>query len=175
MLEAVVALLAVAVAVNLLLTWAMVRRLRQLQGQVLVQPAPDDGPRVGDRLPEGPLTTASGTQVVLSDVVGAGSLVAFLSPGCSSCIDELPTLRRTAEDRRPPEGPVVVVVDGRPQESGVILDALDGAAPVLFADRGTTSFLDDLEVHSFPALCVVDAERTVTHVPPTLHALSATA
>ncbi|HEV2890714.1 MAG TPA: hypothetical protein VGX28_10090 [Frankiaceae bacterium] len=107
LLAAVVVLLAVVTAAHLLLTFALIRRVRLLQEQGVGGHAAEGVPRVGSRVGSFETETTTGRRLTEADV--ADALVVFLSPGCAPCL----TL---ADDllRKPPSEAITVFVAGEP-------------------------------------------------------------
>ncbi len=111
MLLSVVSVLTVLVALDLVLTAAVMRRLREhdaaLRGPA-VQLATSPGLPVGARVPAFAAQTSRGT-INSDELTADDTLFAFVSPGCVGCEEDRPRL--TAELRRRAEaGQVSVVV-----------------------------------------------------------------
>lgn len=162
MLVASVVLLAVLVVANMLLTWGMMRRLRALQEQVAegALPAPANGLHPGDPAPDFSALTPAGDTVTRDEVVRGETVLVFMSPHCEACETHLPTVRQLG---RAATGPAAVaVIDGTREESGHLLDGLQGDVPVLFAPRGTTDLLERYQVFTYPSSYVVGADGRIT-------------
>ncbi|MGL5851130.1 MAG: peroxiredoxin family protein [Phycicoccus sp.] len=162
MLTSVVVLLALLVVGNLLLTWGMVRRLRALQEHVsaMTDPMPENGLEAGDEAPDFSASTPSGDLVTRDDVVRGRTVLAFLSPHCDACEEHLPAVRRLGRSAGPEA--VVAVVDGTPEESGHLVEGLQGDVPVLFAARSINDLMSRYRVNVFPSYYVVDADHLVS-------------
>jgi thiol-disulfide isomerase/thioredoxin len=171
MLVAIVVLLSVLVVANMLLTWGMVRRLRVLQEQVAAggHPSPENGLHPGDPAPDFTALTPAGDTVTRDEVVSGETVLVFMSPHCEACEEHLPTVRELG---RVVGGPAALaVVDGTREESGHLLDGLQGAVPVLFAPRGASDLFDRYQVVTFPSSYVVGADGRITGSHLDLHAL----
>lgn len=161
MLVAIV-LLSVLVVANMLLTWGMVRRLRMLQEQVAAggHPSPENGLHPGDPAPDFTALTPAGDTVTRDEVVSGETVLVFMSPHCEACEEHLPTVRELG---RVAGGPAALaVVDGTREESGHLLDGLQGEVPVLFAPRGVSDLFDRYQVVTFPSSYVVGADGRIT-------------
>ncbi|WP_354645354.1 hypothetical protein [Kitasatospora camelliae] len=86
---ALTALLAIATAANLLLTFAVVRRLRAVEEAG--PPAPRRPP-VGTRVADFTAPAVSGRTVTRADLLGGERVVGFLQVGCGPCADLIDTL-----------------------------------------------------------------------------------
>lgn len=163
MLVATVVLLGVLVVANLLLTWGMLRRLRTLQEQVAAGhgPPPENGLHPGDRAPDFSALTPAGDTVSRDEVVRGETVLVFLSPHCEACETHLPSVRLLG--RGADGGPAAVaVIDGTREESGHLLEELQGHVPVLLAPRGTTDLLERYQVVTYPSSYVVGADGRIT-------------
>ncbi len=170
MLVAIV-LLSVLVVANMLLTWGMVRRLRVLQEQVAAggHPSPENGLHPGDPAPDFTALTPAGDTVTRDEVVSGETVLVFMSPHCEACEEHLPTVRELG---RVAGGPAALaVVDGTREESGHLLDGLQGEVPVLFAPRGVSDLFDRYQVVTFPSSYVVGADGRITGSHLDLHEL----
>lgn len=162
MLVASVVLLAVLVVANMLLTWGMMRRLRVLQEQVSAGTvaAPENGLRPGDPAPDFSALTPAGDTVTRDEVVRGETVLVFMSPHCEACEEHLPTVRELG--RGVGGRAAVAVIDGTREESGHLLDGLQGDVPVLFAARGATDLLDRYQVFTYPSSYVVGSDGRIT-------------
>jgi thiol-disulfide isomerase/thioredoxin len=90
---------------NLWLTIAMARVLRGHGEQLAhrgVRPRPVVGLPPGTQVPDFTVTTVTGATVSAEDLRGERSLIAFLSPGCAPCHEQVPAFAALA--RRLPGG-----------------------------------------------------------------------
>ncbi len=154
MLVTVVIILTVLVAVDLVLTAAVMRRLREHDVALrvpAVQPATSPALPVGSRVPAFAAQTSRGT-VNSDELIADDTLFAFVSPGCVGCEEDRPRL--TVELRRRAEAgqaSVVVVTESsariREYESTygslarVVADGpVDGPVTSAFAVRAYPSY-----------------------------------
>ncbi|MEU8113257.1 TlpA disulfide reductase family protein [Micromonospora sp. NPDC048947] len=148
-------------ALNLLLTLAVIRRLREHTDALaaLRHVEGSDVIRAG-RLPaDFAVTTTDGRPLRRSDLTG-GTLVAFFSTGCSACTDALP--RFVAQAAAFPGGPdqVLAVVSGGGPEASGLADQVTAIARVVIEDIDgdlATAF----EVRAFPSWCLLDPSGKV--------------
>lgn len=131
LLAVVVAALAVLVVVNLLLSFALIGRLRVLQemverGGVMKDP---NLPQQGDPVRPFQAVTEEGEQLSDEALKAGVSLVGFFTSGCKPCA----TVRKQLLER-PPTLPFMAFVDGSPQdaETRELADALKKVARVAF-------------------------------------------
>lgn len=89
---AALAVLATLCVLNLLLTFGIVRRLRQMEDEELG----DLTLAVGSALPDFTAVTTTGNRVS-SSTVGRGAVVAFFSPDCGACRRQLPRFTEIAQ------------------------------------------------------------------------------
>jgi hypothetical protein len=85
MMNVAVALLAVFVVVNLILTIGLIRRIRTMAQEGSSAPEIASKPQPGKRLGHFAVTTSEGRRFTERDLATGSHLVAFLSPTCPSC------------------------------------------------------------------------------------------
>ncbi len=159
--------LAIAVAlvgalglVNLLLGLAIIARLREHSeklGQL------DDLPKPallgnGKPVPEFAARTVDGDELTRADLT-EGSLVAFFSPGCSSCVEQVPDfVARTASW---PAGRVVaVVVADASQSTDALVRDLAASAQVVLEEHGGAVGAA-FKLTGVPAMCRMGPDGTI--------------
>jgi hypothetical protein len=154
-LTGVVVLLTVVSAVHLLLTFGLVRRLRDLQARLsaLASSTPDVMTlRVGDRI----------SQYAGLSVDGF-ALWGFFSPQCDACHERIPEFRAAAAAHH---GSVVAVVvrDGGDVDSLVAeLDGADRNGHRVVVEDPSGPMTEAFGVHGFPAFAYVDPDGTVRY------------
>jgi thiol-disulfide isomerase/thioredoxin len=172
-----VAVIGVAVLglVNLWLTVAMARRVRE-QGEQLARRTPARVPRPAVGLPPGAavpdfsVTTVSGTVVSAAGLRGERSLIGFFMPGCAPCHEQIPAFLAFA--RSLPGGPAhtlaVVTGGGRPaarvpdQDSDRLIQELTEAAVAQVVREPSTRVVTTaLAVTGYPSFFVLDADGRV--------------
>ena len=156
MLVAIVVLLTVLVAANMLLTWGMLRRLKALQEQVDAGAGTpvENGLHPGDPAPDFSALTAEGATLTRDQVVHGETALVFLSPHCEACETHLPQVREMGSG-------AVAVVDGTPEESAHLVEGLRGQIAVLFAPRTSTDMLERYQVNAYPSSYVVGADGRI--------------
>jgi hypothetical protein len=162
MLVAIVVLLALLVVANMLLTWGVLRRLRTLQAQVDAGGAPPmgNGLHPGDEAPDFSALTPAGDEITRDEVVRGETALVFLSPHCEACETHLPAVRELGRAGGSPAA--LAVIDGTREESGHLLEGLQGDVPVLFAPRDSTDMLERYQVNAYPSSYVVGADGRIT-------------
>jgi thiol-disulfide isomerase/thioredoxin len=161
---AAVVLVAVLGMLNLLLTLAIVRRMRTMNP---VQPPPEPLP-IGSAIRPFTATTIDGRTVSERDLRGGQTLVGYFSPGCPPCEAARPSFITYAAglDR---ERVLAVIVD----ETGTAGDeavALEAVARVVVASEADT-VVDALSAHGYPAVFLLDEDGRVVAVDTTVQGL----
>jgi thiol-disulfide isomerase/thioredoxin len=171
-----VVLVGMLCGVNLLLTFGVIRRLREHAELLAGSPrVVDNDPSVavGSVVGEFSVTAADGDVVTRGSLDG-GTVVGFFSPGCAPCEELLPRFVEYAASegvgRR-----VVAVVAASDAEAGEMAAQLAPVARVVvegaFGGAVSTAF----GVRGYPAVCVVGGDGTVIASGSTMDALPATA
>jgi hypothetical protein len=154
-LTGVVVLLIVVSAAHLLLTFGLVRRLRELQTRLtaLATSAPDVMTLgVGDRIPQYAGLSVDGP-----------ALWGFFSPQCDACHERIPDFRAAADAHH---GSVVAVVvrDGGDVDALVAeLDGADRDGRRVVVEEPGGPMTGAFGVHGFPAFAFVDPDGTVRY------------
>jgi peroxiredoxin len=137
-LTAAVVLLGVLCLVNLVLTLKMIRRLGEHSARLAAKSAPVPPPFAlgmpdGAMAPEFTATTVNGDRRSLTDFSGAPSLVAFFTPGCVGCRQQLPEFAEFARRFPGGAGHVLAVISGKQDqdETKEFAAGLDGVASVV--------------------------------------------
>ncbi|GAA3166186.1 TlpA family protein disulfide reductase [Nonomuraea roseoviolacea] len=175
---AVVALLCALCLVLLLVTLGLVRRIREhtklldaLYEQVdLMGPLPAGaGPAVGDVVAEFAATTVDGAPVT-RDLLPDGTVVAFLSPDCAGCHEQLPELASWAAEQDRER--VLAVVDGRSGDPGSLVATLTPVAQVV-VDDAAAPVGSAFGVRSYPTFFQVATGGRLLAVAPRISRLPA--
>jgi peroxiredoxin len=172
-----VALVGVLCLVNLLLTFGVIRRLRQ-QAKSHVHDhtgsSDDDSGAYqlarGTPAPDFSATATSGDGVSLADLTGSRSLIAFLASECEPCRTVLPELVALA--RSVPGGPaqVLAVVVGNNASVDTFVDALEGVSRVV-VEPGIGEISTAFGVRAFPTFYMVDERGVIQSGSSTLRRL----
>ena len=169
-LSAFVAVLTVLCLGDLLLTFAVLRRLRVHEERLasMVFPGPDLSAVIGRRLPG---LTASGNdgESIFPVANAAGErLVGLFSAGCGACVEQAREFARLSEPDR-----VAVVVWERadPDEQQELLAALEGS-PAIVSEPVSRRIVDELGLGTFPVLLRVDESGVVARAEHSLASLA---
>jgi len=151
LLTATVVVLTVLVLIDLTLTLAIIRRMRETAGghAHAAPELPAEGPPPGSAVPSGLLETVTGPPVDLAEATAGRGLLAFVANGCTPCHEQLPELReRVVDALARGERAVVVVLDpeGTDRE---ITEAFAGLVPVVH-ENGEAAVSRGLQVSSYP-------------------------
>jgi hypothetical protein len=159
-LAAAVTVAIVCTVLNLLLTFGVIRKLREHDSLIAAAAAP--GPGHSDAtLPAGATvatvgaTTLDGRAVSSTRADGA-MLVGFFSPGCQPCEERIGDFLRYRE-RTGVAALAVVVDDG---DTGPHVSRLSGQVDVV-VEPANGAFGTAFRVTSYPALCLVDSAGVV--------------
>jgi thiol-disulfide isomerase/thioredoxin len=158
---AAVVIVGVLCVLNLLLTYGVIRRLRE-HGELLAK----GGPAVPDLMARpgavvGPFaaTTVDGDELVADDL-GPGTLVGFFSPSCPACVHQLPEFVDAAAAHPGGRDGVLAVVGGH-EEAAEQVAALSSGARVVVAAPGA-EIEKAFEVKGYPAFAMLGEDRVVT-------------
>jgi hypothetical protein len=169
-LGAAVVVLAVLVVFNLLITFAVLRRLRSHES--LLARGTGGGDRgtelLGRRLPEfAALSTSGATVTNVSDTV---RLVGFFSATCAPCRDQAAAF---AAHDDPNRLAIVLMEDAPEVDQDAILAALAGS-PTIVAEPTSVELVTAMEVRSFPQILQIDPAGVVVDARRSVRALAAT-
>ncbi|MUL40258.1 redoxin domain-containing protein [Streptomonospora sp. PA3] len=169
-----VVLIGAVALLNLLLTMAVVRRLRQLAEQPAARgsagPELEEVP-AGSPVPSFRSRTLPGEPVTSESLLGRETVFAFFDTGCSVCKSAIPKLLAHAAEKRLTPGQVVVVVGDQGGESGEYTGRLDGAATVILEPR-LGPVAQAFGIQGVPAFVRADARGTVVTSGNTVDALA---
>jgi len=148
---------------NLLLTVAVIRRLREhteLIGNMGgAQDFPDSMLPVGERIGDYSAETLDGAVLTRDDLDGQ-TLIGVFSPGCHGCEQQMPHFVELAKNAPGGRGGVLALVVGGLEEAAGEIARLTPVARVVHeADDGPLTRA--LGVRAFPALARVDSEGRV--------------
>jgi hypothetical protein len=158
-------LVGVLSVLNLLLTFGVIRRLRE-HGQLIADAGIGDGGRgaptlpVGQRVAEFSGTTTDGIPVS-RDLLSGHTLVAFLMTGCEPCQRRLPELVETARAWPGGRDDTLVVVVGEGDAAAEYVDQVAPVTRVVLEPRGSGEITAALSVQGYPQFGVVDSSGTV--------------
>lgn len=153
-------LVGVIAVLNLLLTMAVIRRLRR-QEAMMSMPDMDSGPAIGSKLPAFSAEPVSGDVVTSDDLIGSPAILAFFSTDCSACKTSIPYLVEYAEVNNLKPRQVLVVVGGEDREKrDEIAAELNSVASVVYeAHHGPMAA--NFDVKALPTFVMIDDKGTV--------------
>lgn len=167
MLVSAVVVLAVVVVLNLVLTLALIGRLRTLTAAASAPRASHlDGPAIGSPVPRIEIAAVGGTVVDTAEASAEELLVAFVAAGCTPCHEQLPALRSLVASRAGQGGRAVVVVLAPDGDAEEFVTAFDGVAPVA-VEGDEATIARAFEVTGYPAY-IECSGGTVRSVHPTV-------
>lgn len=177
-LTAAVILVGAATAVNLVLTFGIIRRMR-LSAQKAEPPrtvAPPPKLPVGTELAPFTATTVDGREVGRESLLGERSLIGFFSTSCGACKEQAPGFVSYAEAEGYDAGRVLAVVQGPAEETDAFVTHLAGetAAPGVIVEPAGGPVSEALGVAAYPLFYRVDAEGRLEQVEFSLRHLNTT-
>jgi hypothetical protein len=157
--------------VDLLLTFGVIRRLRE---QTALLAAPDSRERAVIGVPEGELPGGFSATTTTGEVVSGTAgvrVVAFFASGCSACPERVPPLMRyLSRNGIGQDGVLAVVQGGDSVPPPSYLADLTGVARVC-AGPDNDGIVQAFQTAAFPSFCLLDARGAVaasTHDPAAL-------
>jgi hypothetical protein len=154
--DAALVLLGVGLAFNLLMTFGVIRRLKE-QSQLIIRkpgyPLGPSIPRPGEPIGTFSAVTVDGRQVTSADLHDRGTVV-FLSTSCDSCQGALTSLVRGI-DVRSYSATMIVVIVGDADGAAEFVSALRGKATVVVEDA-FGSVQRAIGVNAFPAVIAIE-------------------
>ncbi|MEU4510420.1 hypothetical protein AB0G05_13045 [Nonomuraea wenchangensis] len=146
-------------AVNLLLTLAIIRRLREHAAQLAaVGPARPPLVAAGTELPEFASAAADGT-TLSRDFFAGPTLVGMFSTSCAACHERLPEFTTRARSLGPTRALAVVVDDQG--DAGTFAAALTPVATMVVEPAGGP-LAKAFQASFFPAFYLVDGQAVIT-------------
>ncbi|GAB2847079.1 hypothetical protein GCM10022221_52990 [Actinocorallia aurea] len=176
----VLALTVVAVCLNLLLTFGVIRRLREhtttIDGLTLKNvPIPSDEIREGEKVGSFTALAADGTTVT-HDYFDGEVTVGFFSPDCSSCKDKVNDFVDYAERAGSDNPPriLAVVIEGR-ESSVEFVEKMSSVGTVVIEKQSgpiSAAFRVDSTPTWFRATPDAEGQLTVTEIRPEFRSLT---
>ncbi len=166
---AAVVLVGAVSLLNLVLTTAIIRRMRvyeEEQSRLSGSPDPIPYHLLGGLLPGASLpsfagTAADGREVTDGDLRGRRAVVAFLSTDCPGCLQQAPQLAAVETEILGADGvSVAVVVEGN-QPADALTAALGPTVLVYEPGDNSGPLTQAFEVKRFPTFFILDAAGTV--------------
>jgi thiol-disulfide isomerase/thioredoxin len=149
-LTAAVVVVGILCLLDLLLSFGIIRRLRQ-QNEALRDL------REKQAAAEPDIMAPAGSRIELSDVDVAGVLVGFFSPNCEPCKERMPQFIEYATGH---PGKVLAVAAGPADEVADMVVRLGEVAEVVVEEMGGPLH-NAFGTTGYPAVCLVDDDKTV--------------
>ncbi|MGC4895992.1 TlpA disulfide reductase family protein [Micromonospora sp. DT31] len=146
---------------NLLLTFAVIRRLRANAAATASGSGSDFTgavPAAGERPDTFVARDLDGA--VLDDEANPATLVGFFSTGCEACVEQLPTFVRHAADSPGGRARTVAVVQGDETQADSFLRELTPVARVVL-ESGSSPVSTAFRIGAFPSWVLLDTDGAV--------------
>jgi hypothetical protein len=176
MAPSLVAILLALMGAEILLTMALVRRVREhderlasLEASLSPPPGLDPRTLVGTSIPEFQASTSEGDVMSRASLSGVFGVVAFLSGDCQACSDEAGNLARAVLTHAFPRTAAIVSGTGHGRET--VMAHLGEACTVIVDDNGTLT--QAFGVQSVPTILAIDSGGVVTDAAGSLSQLAA--
>jgi hypothetical protein len=153
--------LAAVTLLNLILTFAIIRRLREQASEASTSAGAAPGPAiagVGERPGEFTAVDTEGEPVT----GGGHRLIAFFSPGCQACHEKLPYFVTQAADYPGGSSRVLAAIVGGEAGESEFTGALRDVARVVLEPHAA-AMQEAFQVKGFPTWCILDDEGIVRH------------
>lgn len=168
---AAVLVLTVLVLLNLALTLAVIRRLRQQMADQERWGMQSLSPPVGTPIPDFTAETTDGTTITADTLRTGRALIAFLSIGCTACHEQMPQLREHVTALRAAGDHVLVAVNAGQASDSDLISAFTGVAPVVAEGEGRP-VAAAFGIDGYPTYVMVE-DGSVSDVYPTARDISA--
>jgi thiol-disulfide isomerase/thioredoxin len=158
---AAVVIVGVLCVLNLLLTYGVIRRLRE-HSESLAQgssPVPDLMSGAGSMVGAFAATTVDGHELTADDLA-PGTLVGFFSPSCGACGEQLPKFVDAAARPGGPDRTLAVIVADDEDAAEEQVAALSPAVQVVVAPPGA-EIEKAFGVRGYPAFALLGDDRVV--------------
>jgi thiol-disulfide isomerase/thioredoxin len=163
-LTAAVVLVGLLCVIDLLLSFGIIRRLRDqnealraVQQQATAVAEPDIALSPGSEVCTFSATTVSGTELSNVDTADTRLLIGFFAPGCEPCKERMPEFIEYAARF---DGRVIAVAAGDPIETADMVARLGEVAEVVLEQDGGPLH-KAFAATGYPALCLVDGNGIV--------------
>lgn len=144
------------VLVNLLLTFALVRRINANAQSKLKA-----GLEAGQLAPDFTAYTLSGETITRSTYAERNTGFVFISTHCGPCHEMLPTLEAMEPKAAQAGIELILVSVDDPIETRAYVEQRNIHLPILVAPRTTSSFMQDYQVAGTPSYCFVNEQGKV--------------
>jgi hypothetical protein len=156
-----VVLVGVLCVLNLLLTYGVIRRLREHNELLAQRPVglPDLIIGAGSAVGAFTASTVDGDSLNADDLA-PGTVVGFFSPGCSACVEKLPRFVDASAAHPGGQDRVLAVVVGPEDAAAEYVSALSPKARVVVAPHGS-EIEKAFVVKGYPSFALVGADGVV--------------
>ncbi len=151
-------LLWLAILFNLILTFALIRRVNSTEKS---HSRPLVGLNPGDRAPDFTAQKLDGEQVTLSTYKGRNIALVFISTACAPCSHVMPQLIDVEPTMRDAGVELILVSTDDAEATLTYVEQNAIPLPVLVAPRQNNSFMDDYKSIGTPSFCFITAESTI--------------
>jgi hypothetical protein len=159
LLSVIVAVLTVLVFVNLVLSAAIIRRLRETETTLIeLRTPPETGMPIGSRMPE--FRSANG-ELNRGDLAGEPAVIAFFSTGCSHCPAQAEQLAARADEVAGTGTRVVSVLAVAEGTTDDLTPTLRKAG-LLLTESGPDGLMATFGETATPSFLLFDAEGQLT-------------
>lgn len=159
-LAALVVLVGMLCLLNLVLSFGVIRRLREHTELLAERDSPVPGLPVGSQAADFTATTTDG-ETVSRDLLSDDTLVAFLTPNCGPCREQLPELAKVAANWPGGRDRTLAVVAGDPVAAAAYVELLSPVARVVVEESLDSSAIRAFEVAGYPLFGLVDRDGTI--------------
>jgi len=156
--------LALIVLGNLLLTFALIRKVNVGHGDHASSSFPSMGLEVGAEAPDFTAQTLEGEAVTRATYAGRSVAFVFISTNCQPCREVLPGLESLGPGAARAGVEIVLVSKDEQEATSAFIDEMQIHLPVLIAPLDTTPFLKEYKAPMTPSYCLIDGQGKVQSV-----------
>jgi peroxiredoxin len=153
--------LAGLILLDLALTMAIVRKLRQHTAKLSTFSAMASmkpGLAPGQRVPPFEVVTTTGTSISATSL--RGGAIAFMSTTCKACPEQLPALREYLTSARADGTPTLAVIEGEGDDAARMAASLQGLTSVVVEQEGGPAH-KAFQVRGYPSFFVLDPDSVI--------------
>jgi len=147
-------LLWIILALNLLLTLALIQRLPGKKSS-------QHGLKSGTPAPSFTASTLAGEETTQRSFAGHDVALLFVSPTCGPCRQMLPDLESLHPEAQRAGTEFVLVSLANAEKTGQLINEFDIRMPVLIAPAESNSLSKDYNISATPSFCLVDRKGIV--------------
>jgi peroxiredoxin len=150
-------LLWLCVIFNLILTFALVRRMN-----IAFSTDTEDMMQTGEAIPPFEAETLTGQIASRDDYIGREITMVFVSANCGPCKEQMPNLRKWYPLAKQAGMELLIVSTSDPRSTTELVEELGGFEyPILIAPEGITSIKADYKITATPSYYIIDASGKV--------------